>query len=188
MPRIFFTLEFSVTLMSDEWVLLPTMRIGTSVYPLAILILAGLGAASSLHARWNSALWRTSPSPLCSLCCPGTNSLPKINAVPWQSMENRSLPAVWKHEAVWRYEARKTLTSTTASLSTKLNVDYGSPLVFVMVGFPSNARLDNLDAACLFGLCILSVTMWKGNQKANQNHLYETDSIKKLLAISMVFL
>lgn len=112
----------------------------------------------------------------------------KINAMPWRSTENRSLPALWKHEAVWRYEAQKTLTSTIASSSTEPNIDYSSPLVFVMVEFPLNAHLDNLDAACLFGLCILSATMWKGNQKANQNHLYETDSIKKLLAISMVFL
>lgn len=82
-----------------------------------------------------------------------------MNGEPWGSMENRSPPAWWKHEAAGRYETQKILASTTAGSSTELSIVWHDPLVFVMVGFPPHAHLDSLAVPSFFGLCTLSVTV-----------------------------
>lgn len=83
----------------------------------------------------------------------------RINAVPRGSMENRSPLASQKHEAAGRYETQKILASTTAGLSTELSIDWHGSLVFVMVGFPPHAYLENLAVPSFSGLRILSITI-----------------------------
>lgn len=159
--------------MSDERVLLPSTGAGTlspwviavhySIYLHAILVVAGLGSASSRQVRWSSALQGTSPSPAHSVCCASTHSLPKLMSC-CEGIRKTGLHLL--HEAAWRYETRKTLAGTTASSSTELSVDQHSPPVFVMVGFPPDAYPDNRDAPCLFGLCIFKCRNVKGKSKS----------------------
>lgn len=125
------------------------------------------------------------PKP-CALPVPPWHRQPaKINAVPRGSTENRSPRAVWKHEAVLRYEKSWLAPQQAWALNWAYTGVVWRSLQWWGF-FPVLIWITQMLPACL-DYAFLSGTMWKGNQKANQNNLCETHPMKKLLAISTLF-
>lgn len=166
--------------------LAPWVLLCHSFCPHTVLFLAGAGTALSLQVKWNSALQGTCLSLVHSLCSARAEFSEACQNQYCALGEYREQVSTCLVEA-GRCKTQEILASATAGSSTELGIDWHGLLVFVMVGFPPHAHLDNLAVPSFFGPCIKHYNM-RGKSKHNQNYLYETHSIKQLLAISTDFL
>lgn len=139
-------------------------------------MLAGPGIALFLQARWNSALQGTCLSLVHSLCSARAEFSEACQNQCCALGEYREQVSTCLVES-GRCKTQKFLASTRADSSTEQSTDWHGPLVFVMVGFPPHAHLDNLAVPSFLGLCTKRYNM-RGKSKHNQNYLYETHSIK----------